>query len=190
LYEEFAIGNTIPETNFDTVFDFSKWEEKDAHIPGRNGFLVLAAAVKYKPDEVILVCQADEMSIPDRSPEFFTSISYLASLLSEKPVKVWTPFENMTKTEMVTWYLKQGLPVEDLRRTRSCYGVTAIPCGNCSACFRRWVAFTNNGIREKTLEEVPLSITSREHAEKLQRGVYSERRINETLEAFRRWNER
>lgn len=141
-----VVRKLLPNTIIETGLNLSRWEARDANIPMRNLFLSAYAAL-YDP-EVVLVVQKGEMDIPDRSPTFFNMMTFNISFLTGKNCVVSTPFYDMTKTQMVAWYIKEGCNVRKLLETRSCYGVKDLPCGECSACFRRWVALTNNGISE------------------------------------------
>lgn len=131
--------------------DLSKYEHADAHIPMRNMFLLMMGAMfgieqGEKHLELVLTVQKDEMSIPDRSLAFFLDAGSLLSMLLECSVVVSTPFVDMDKTDMVSWYLSNGFPVEDLLVSRSCFNITDDECGDCPACFRKWVALANNGV--------------------------------------------
>jgi 7-cyano-7-deazaguanine synthase in queuosine biosynthesis len=123
------------------------YEKVDAEIPMRN-LLLSMLAVLEGADKVWLVCQSDEMSIPDRSERFFKDSSDLISFLVGRRVVVDTPFRTMDKTDMVAWYGKSGNKIEDLLQTVGCYSYENGygHCGNCPACFRRWVALMNNDI--------------------------------------------
>jgi len=124
-------------------------ESPDAYIPMRNLFLAMIGALYG--DDIYLVFQKGEQSIPDRSPEFLDKASEMLSFLNERRIVVDSPFHNMTKSGMIRWYLDQGnekCPVDVLYKSFSCFGSdsTKVPCGECAACFRRWVAFENNGL--------------------------------------------
>jgi len=60
-----------------------------------------------------------------------------------------------------------------------------LPCGRCSACFRRWVAFKNNGLEEEyeypilDYKEIPT------YLEKMSVQKYDPQRTFETLNALR-----
>jgi 7-cyano-7-deazaguanine synthase in queuosine biosynthesis len=148
------VNKLIPSTIIDTRLNLADWEEKDANIPLRNAFLVMIAS-KYD-DDVVLVVQKGEMNIPDRSMRFFNYYGDWLSYLwgDGRTVTFSTPFFNMTKTDMVRWYISAGLDTEKLISTRSCYSPGDLPCGNCAACFRRWVAFTNNNLGEENEQDI------------------------------------
>jgi len=178
------VKKLIPDTVIDTRLNLADWEARDANIPLRNAFLVMIAS-KYDKD-IILVVQEGEMSIPDRSPHFFNEFGAWLSFLWDETVTVSTPFFQMTKTEMVRWYLDHDLPAEDLIATRSCYAPTDNPCGNCAACFRRWVAFTNCDLEEEYDQPIKNFDGLQIYLDKLNRGIYEKKRTDETLLALRK----
>jgi hypothetical protein len=184
-YQEFeleAIEKTIPNTIIDNSLNLGRWEKPDADIPMRNALMLMIAA-NYD-DDLFLVAQAGEMAIPDRSPKFFKEISPFISFLTEKQVRVKTPFFTMTKTEMVKWYLFHGFKKEDLLKTRSCYSDGPIPCGACGACFRRWVSLKCNGIEEPMLNNILDWEGTKKYIEKMKKGLYDPSRTEETFTAL------
>ena len=54
-----------------------------------------------------------------------------------------TPIMWMTKGQVTEWGDTLGVPFEI---TYSCYEGKEQHCGQCKACFRKWVALENNGI--------------------------------------------
>jgi len=185
--ERNAIRKTIPETIIEKRRVYlGDVEEEDAHIPMRNAFLVLAAAL-YDA-EIALVVQKGEMDIPDRSPEFFAQMSQLLRTLRGREGRVFTPFPHLTKTQMVKWYVEQGLDPEALKRTWSCY--KAAPpekhCGRCSACFRRWVALSNNGITEEYQYPPWKWEGVEDYLRRMNAGLYDAERTEETFRALKR----
>jgi len=94
--------------------------------------------------------------------------------------------EIMTKTEMVRWYLDKGLDPGTLISTRSCFSPGDNPCGNCAACFRRWVAFTNCGLEEEYEQPIINYDGIKIYVDKMQRGLYDEKRTDETLMALKK----
>ena len=174
----------IPETVIDSRLNLADWEEKDANIPLRNAFLVMIAS-KYDKN-VALIVQRGEMNIPDRSVKFFNDFAEWLTFLWGIRVTLNTPFFNMTKTDMVKWYLNHNLSPENLIATRSCYAPTDNPCGNCAACFRRWVAFTNNELEEAYDQPIEKFDGLKIYLDKLNRGEYEQKRTDETLMALRK----
>ena len=178
------VKKLVPDTTIDSRLNLADWEEKDATIPLRNAFLIMIAS-KYNKD-VILVVQRGEMDIPDRSVRFFNDFGEWLSFLWEDTVTVSTPFFDMTKTEMVRWYLDTGFDPRKLSSTRSCYSPGDRPCGNCSACFRRWVAFTNNNLEEEYEQPIKNFDGLQKYVDKMKGGLYDKKRTSETLLALRK----
>ena len=122
-------------------------EEPDGHVPHRNLLLVSTAVAMLDPEIVYLGALRGEAS-RDKSHRFLRKATRLLSF-SEKPVKVLSPSKRFTKTSLVAKFKKQfPEKIERLSMTRSCYADTDLPCGQCVACYKRWVAMTNNGIDE------------------------------------------
>jgi 7-cyano-7-deazaguanine synthase in queuosine biosynthesis len=123
-------------------------EQSDGHIPHRNLLLIGTAVAALQPAVVYLGALRGETS-RDKSRRFMRQISKLLSF-SEQPVQVRSPSKRLTKTQLVARFIKLFPDlVERLQVTRSCYADSDLPCGRCLACFRRWVAMSNNGICER-----------------------------------------
>lgn len=166
-------------------------EDSKANIPGRNGHLILAAlrhSFEFFGSEVYIwiTVQKDELSIPDRSPEFLDQMSRVCSVLSGRRVTVRTPWRDLDKTDMVRWYIERAYSEDDLRKTWACYWPSAggDQCGNCPACIRRYIAFSLNGIHEGYLQDPKTSMTARMYVQKAKEGVYSKERCRRILEAL------
>lgn len=157
-------------------------ERGDAFIPMRNSFLLHTAALYA--DNIWIAIQKGEMEIPDRSDKFLEAIGSLLSFLQEREIKVDTPFREMTKTEMVRWYLERGHPVEALYTTTSCYNGNS--CGECAACFRRWVSMELNGLTECYRIDPWTTPLAKEYLKRAKKGRYDEERNNEILMALKR----
>lgn len=144
--EKRAVKTTLPDTRIITAPFVGKYEEEDATIPCRNLFLSMCA-VWEGASGVWLIVQEDEMSIPDRSDDFFQDVTKLLSFLVGRDIWVDTPFRKMDKVDMVKWYLEDGGSESELLRTVGCFSaVRGGHCGNCAACLRRFVALQYNGI--------------------------------------------
>lgn len=185
--EKQAVKDLIPDTIIDRRLTLADWEEPDGNIPMRNAFLLMIGA-KYD-NELVLVVQRGEMDLPDRSFEFFEYMENLLTLLNDNYTRLLLPFSGWTKTQMVKWYLDSGLPTYKLFHTESCYSEptnSGYFCGVCSACFRRWVAMSNNGLQEfynVSPYEGPLV---RGYIIKMKAGEYDPARIEETFQALTR----
>lgn len=169
--------------------DLGQFEEENANIPMRN--LFLAAMAAQFEDEVCLVVQQGERDIPDRSSWFFTRAGRLLEQLKGSKVHLFTPFHRMTKVDMVQWYLLNGGDASMLRATWSCFDPVNgdpskwKPCGNCAACFRRWVAFSSNGIDEELARPIKDFDGLDGYIERLREGKYDPRRTRQTIQALK-----
>lgn len=138
-------------------------ERDDAFIPLRN--LLFAAMVFAEDDEVTTVyigaCRGD--SSRDKCQTFYHWSGRLLSFLLGRRVHISAPYERMTKTDVVRDYRERFTLDSDLDlllATGSCYTdhetmVTFAHCGECMACFRRWVALTLNGIEDPSFVVCP-----------------------------------
>lgn len=198
-----AICDTIPSTIYGSRMCLGRYEKDDAWIPARNLILVLVAGAELEmhkkenlgAGEIILVVQKGEMSIPDRSAKFFMDVSKIVSEQMEMDIKVSTPFANMTKVEMVRWYLENIGDIEKLRKTVGCFGSISGKvlnpfrhCGGCASCFRRSVAFEANNV---PLDNMKCDIRKwngiEEYIRKMKDGKYEAERTKETLTVLKRW---
>jgi 7-cyano-7-deazaguanine synthase in queuosine biosynthesis len=184
VHEIEMVKKLVPDTLIDDRLNLADWEEKQANIPLRNAFLVMIAS-QYDSD-IALIVQRGEMDIPDRSLRFFNEFGEWLTFLRGRTITLTTPFFDMTKTDIVNWYLKQGLNKDILISTRSCYSPGDNPCGNCAACFRRWVAFTNCELEEEYEQPIKNFDGLKIYVDKMQRGLYEEKRTDETLMALKK----
>jgi len=171
----------------DSTLSLGRWEEDNAHIPLRNSLLAHVGAM-WGADRVWLITQQGETDLPDRSFTGYLRMSELLSELNCREVKVDTPFWTMTKVDMVKWYKEQGLPIAGLLATHSCYdaGRDKKPCGNCGACFRRFIAFYLNDIKEE-YELPPLETRlAKDYLRRARLGQYPGKRGQEIIDAFKK----
>lgn len=185
--EEVAVMETLPDTRILRVLGgLGSLEEDDAYIPNRNAFLVLAASTLVQGKEMAtiwLTAQKDEMSIPDRSMPFMASMGRLFTSLGQN-IQVFTPFPDMDKVSMFQWYRSRRLDLDLLRATHSCYRPSELPCGNCPACIRRFIAMRAIGVSEDHEMDPKMSPCAAEYIERATKGEYSRERCNRILTAF------
>ena len=136
-----------------------KWK----HIhPGRNFYyLSLVAEQATEPSELVLSAVDGEISESggDKSRAFFDEANNLFAQL-ENPVRVITPLQDLTKTDLVAWAIKNDLlPI--VKETISCFSPTEGRCGQCQSCLRTWIAFSNNDI------DIPFDVHPMEGAKEL-----------------------
>ncbi|RLE25622.1 MAG: hypothetical protein DRJ65_07285, partial [Acidobacteria bacterium] len=161
-------------------------------IRGRN--FILAALGAYFGNEVWLGALYGEIHnhMPDKSNKFKDDFNAIAEYVYHAyAARLVYPFEHMTKTEVVSWALENGITPERLMRTNTCYDPVEQRCGRCSTCFKRWTAMINNGIEE----EYPIEPHESEAAQSLlsayQSAIgendfshYGKKRIEETKTAL------
>jgi len=122
-------------------------------VPMRNLFFILIAC--YYGDDIMLGATKGDITADDTETFRVILNNLLVSLykIPEKnprgkhQPKVSFPVKHMTKTELVAEYLKEGLSLEELKMTRSCYKNSDLKdCGLCISCFRKWISYINNNI--------------------------------------------
>jgi len=178
MKEIMTVKYLVPNTKVEKVLDLSSRQiGEGAYIPFRNLYLAMLAA-KYSDEIVIVGIRGDNVS--DKSPEIFLSFSLILSEMEGRDIKVTSPFWNITKDEIVKWYLDQGLSIEDLGWTTSCYDNSTVNyCGKCPSCFRKWVAFYNNGIKLNFRNKELMS----EYLDRAEKGYYIEERNKSIIKA-------
>jgi 7-cyano-7-deazaguanine synthase in queuosine biosynthesis len=191
--ERRSILKTFPPTIIcNELESLGGWEESDAFIWHRNAFLCLGAS-KFSKDKttIHLTVQKDELSIVDRKPEFLFAMENLFFTLGQKII-VSTPWIDMDKTEMVSWYLSKSGNPEALKDTWSCYkprvGIRGVElhCGDCPACIRRYISFSLNDIycSESWMRDPKSSPTARKYVDSAVNGDYSSARNKRILSAL------
>lgn len=134
-------------------FPLGDVEQGDSYLPLRNLYLLQLATIYG--DDIVFGMLYNE-SPPDKRPGFVKTMERLLnSQFQEKQyydasrrIRILTPFQYMTKTEMLRWYLRHDLAAEEeAKQTIGCYSPEG-HCGRCISCFNRWVSFTNNRLTE------------------------------------------
>lgn len=137
------------------LIGMERLERPDGFLPQRNVMLVTAAAAHYPDADEIVLCGVRGEYSRDKHPQFYERMTRLLSYTAGRPVRVFSPFERMTKSQAVRAYLAAGLPRDLLFGTVSCYDAKSNACGRCMSCFRRWVALENNGMAKDETWDVP-----------------------------------
>jgi len=108
-------------------------------VPNRNMiFLSIAGgyAVAEKADMLAIAVHAGDHPIyPDCRPQFIEAFAKALNLGNYHQVKVYAPYLNKTKAEIVQEGLKLGIDYE--KETWSCYVGADQPCGKCGTCVER-----------------------------------------------------
>lgn len=204
-YRLFPFGTALHIES--SILNLGPKEEPSAYIPLRNSFLAHAAS--FYGDNIWLISQKGETNLGDRSIRGFKLMGETLTHLYDdgRTVTVDSPFWTMTKVDMVRWYKEAGLNVEKLKETHACYNpqyvfpastweercdpswtmkTETVPCGTCSACFRRWMAMSLNDISEDYEVNPWETETAKEYLERGVQGFYGWGRDEEILEALRK----
>ncbi len=174
------------ELHIDNSLHLSRWEEKNHYIPYRNVLFSMVASL-YAQKVYLIGVKGD--SVDDNNPKATKLMSnFFLNFNDNKKTVVTSPFYHMSKSQVVRWYVKQGLPVKNLLLTRSCYDRNTLgQCGRCGSCFRRWVALENNNIKEK-YDSPPWKWSEVKHyVSKMKAGLYDQDRVEETFFALRKY---
>ena len=121
----------------------------NTYVPFRNGlFLSSAASIALSRGcEVIYYgAHADDAAgnaYPDTSEAFNNAISQAVHIGSGNVLKIYAPFIDKSKADVVAAGLKIGVPFE---LTWSCYEGSEKACGTCATCRDRKRAFELNNI--------------------------------------------
>jgi 7-cyano-7-deazaguanine synthase in queuosine biosynthesis len=175
--------------------------EENQTIPGRNALLAHIGAffsqrvwVGSLGGETYPEGPCDSTLRPgsaDNCPHFYAAGSEWFSTMMERPTVLETPFDGHNKTELVAWALENGITADEMKATSTCYHGSELRCGCCSACFKRWVAFTNNSIEERCSREPWKSKIAQKLLHSYRQAKmhgdfrrYSERRVEETFRAM------
>lgn len=128
-------------------------EVVSAYVPYRNGlFLSVAASIAYQLgcDTIAYGAHADDAvrrengegtaAYPDCTETFIRMQRAAIWEGTGGKVNLWTPFMDMTKTEVVADGLKSGMTREEFEHTHSCYEGVRGGCHTCGTCRDREAA--------------------------------------------------
>ncbi len=148
------IKNNIIDKNKLIIVDFGNWlgelERDDLIIPSRNSYLINYAA-NY--GDIIYLCSVYGDRSTDKDKEFYELMEDMLNHVYKKQhwsegrrFNISSPYKDLTKTELVKLYLKEGGNPDWLKISYSCYKGTSKVCSECKACFRKAVCLWNNNI--------------------------------------------
>ena len=145
--ESFSDGEYV---FLDNVIDLGKYERDDAIVPNRNAHLVLLAS--HYGETIWLGSVSGDRSF-DKDEAFYSCMTVLLNHMwqsqhwtEERKFIISSPFKDRTKTDLVEEYLMMGGTPQSLFESYSCYEGKELHCGQCKACFRKWVALENNAV--------------------------------------------
>lgn len=173
-------GEVHPELNFVSVpaNEGGQIDEErlvDGYIiPGRNGFIALTAAIFHSHADRIIMTghyrdeQGQNVGAVDKNYRFFSELSDLLSTGYDKTVRVECMTMNVSKPDTLQWLATLPRPDVDLegyrnsatlpdllKATTSCYHPTHLRCGECSSCYKRYVAMTAAGFDDAGYTVLP-----------------------------------
>jgi 7-cyano-7-deazaguanine synthase len=120
-------------------------------LPGRNVLLLAKAMIWCHLHEVPALALALLRSnpFPDATPQFFALYEQAVNEAIQGSVKVFRPYETLSKTEVIRRV--RGVPLE---LTFSCMRpVHGRHCGRCNKCAERRHAFSESGLLDRTIYE-------------------------------------
>jgi 7-cyano-7-deazaguanine synthase len=132
-------------------FDPARTHVPNTYVPFRNANLLSIAtsfAEAREADAIFIGVQAlDYSGYPDCRPQFIEAFQKVINLGTKDTTKItlFTPFINMSKTDILREGLRLGVPYE---HTWSCYRSEEKACGTCGSCHFRKEAFDTVGIRD------------------------------------------
>ena len=138
-------AGAVPEGNYDSK------NMASTVVPFRNGIMLSVAvglAASRKLAKVVLGNHGgDHFIYPDCRSEFIDSIGEAALLGTDGKVEVRSPFDGITKADIVKIGADLGVPFE---LTYSCYKGGKNHCGKCGTCRERREAFERAGVPDPT----------------------------------------
>lgn len=132
--------------------DIPDWQQAQkempiTYVPFRN-LIFLSIALSYAEDnsldEIYYAAQRqDYIGYWDCREDFVNALNKLTELNPKTKIKVFAPFINLRKSEIIKIGLELGI---DYNKTWSCYKGEEEPCGICPSCVDRKRAFEEVGI--------------------------------------------
>lgn len=128
-------------------------------VPNRNMMMLsIATAVAVDDGATFVVAgmhAGDHPIYPDCRPEFIDLMNETVRVATQDfstvGFRIWTPFINLSKAEIVLEGKRLGVRYE---RTWSCYKGYHLHCGKCGTCVERKEAFQLAGVVDPTTYEV------------------------------------
>jgi|APLow6443716910_1056828.scaffolds.fasta_scaffold83126_2 7-cyano-7-deazaguanine synthase len=150
-FKKFGASSLTDEKITVEEYDPKRLPIPNTYVPFRNANLLSIAtsfAEARGADAIFIGVQSlDYSGYPDCRPKFIEAFQRVIDLGTKDTTQItlFTPFINMTKTDILHEGLKLGVPYE---HTWSCYRNEGKACGTCGSCHFRKEAFTAVGKRD------------------------------------------
>jgi len=150
-FKKFGASSLTDEKITVEEYDPKRLPIPNTYVPFRNANLLSIAtsfAEAREADAIFIGVQSlDYSGYPDCRPKFIEAFQRVIDLGTKDTTQItlFTPFINMTKTDILHEGLKLGVPYE---HTWSCYRNEGKACGTCGSCHFRKEAFTAVGKRD------------------------------------------
>lgn len=139
---------SLPEPDAEGLDDVDKssLSAEKVWVPNRNGVFINIAASYCEAlgaDFIISGFNSEEAAtFPDNSPAFISAANEALSYSTLSRVQVLSPTSEMNKTEIVSFGMEIGAPLD---LVWSCYEGGETMCGVCESCLRLKRALNNAG---------------------------------------------
>lgn len=149
---ELLPGSALTDSSVDVPHeDYAPDNMDTTVVPNRNATFLMAAAgiaQAHGCDRVVTAVHGgDHHLYPDCRPEFVQAARLAALRGTEDAVTISAPFQDLSKTQIVSAAITLGLPLAD---TWSCYEGGRSHCGQCGTCRERREAIEGAGITDPT----------------------------------------
>lgn len=154
-----TFGIDVSYIDMKTLFPLIECRLKNQIIPSRNLLLATIGGMFNSRVYINALDGEQQGKERDKSERFFEDSTELLTFLNnffQQETIIETPFKTMSKTEIVSWALQNGVSSEHLLATTSCYSGDKNKCGQCLTCFKRWAAFAMNDIEEEGFDVHPV----------------------------------
>lgn len=174
-----------------------EYERENKYLPYRN--LILGTIAMQYGQHVYFGFNAED-DAPDKDSTFIRRLHGLFEHLNVNCIGdmnwescdfgFYTPFHNLTKTDMVRLCLENGMPAEVVQGIRTCYdGESKRGCGVCAPCIHKAVALLNNDIYKSELFDSPITadyLESRVEYGKENKGYYKTKYLLDLTKAAKK----
>jgi len=173
-----AVLSLNPDCIINSTIDLSSTQQgKNAYIPHRN---MIFAALASQYDSVVVMAGVKDDEVEDKNPSAFHAIGMTLTATSKSPVSVISPFWEMTKPQVIGWFL-ENVPkaVSLMQLSVSCYNNEKF-CGACPSCFRKGSALWANKLSLEFKDQNLLA----DYYRKAISGAYNPSRCEEIIKYY------